>query len=398
MDEKPRESESAPHPAPLAGKPWRRPALRLPSTLQGLPITWPVVSGLALALVFLVGLYWLISAPIRDRQARLPSATPGALALVLQGDELLAKGRLEEAMSAYSQTLALDPNNARALAHWGWALTVRGKTVEAIQRLGRATELAPSSGEYRALLALAYDWGSQYDRAGVEAQAAFRLEPGNARVLAVLAEVLSDSGRPAEAVDYGRRAVAADANSADAHRAYGYALQAAGDLTQGAAELRRAVELAPNLAYLRLSLAALYRSAGQYPEALAEYQKAVDLEPFSPQGHEGLGTVYYRQKQYDTAVPYFARAADLDPNRFSAQNYLAWSQYLTEHYDLAIPHFQRALEIDNSRADGHAGLGWALLNLKLTEQARGEFEKALALDPQLKLAQDGLAAAKQQQP
>jgi putative PEP-CTERM system TPR-repeat lipoprotein len=60
-----------------------------------------------------------------------------------------------EALSLAEQAFALAPNNPAVLDTYGWILTRRGRGVEAVDHLRKATQLAPSSPDIRYHLALA---------------------------------------------------------------------------------------------------------------------------------------------------------------------------------------------------------------------------------------------------
>jgi tetratricopeptide (TPR) repeat protein len=365
---------------------------RQPSDLDALP-SWTLPVGFVVLLVILGSLmYYAISGPVRARQASPPPSAPSAQPYVKQADDFVYQGRMEEAMALYSLAVALEPQNGRALASWGWTLTVRGRAAEAITRLTAATAVEPENAEYHALLALAYDWNGDYDKAGASLKTALRLGKDLLRVQVAAAEVYPDLGQVSDGVTAGQRAVALDAKSPEAHHAYGYALQAASDYERAIQEFQQAIALNPKLAYHRLGLGAAYRASGKTVEAAREFQRVIDAEPLNPQGWEGLGVTFYRQKDYGAAIPLFERAAELDPSRFSPVNYLGWSHYLAGRYDLAVPLFERALAIDANKADTHAGLGWALANRAAYDRARSAFEKALAINPNLQSAKDGLAA------
>lgn len=117
------------------------------------------------------------------------------------------------------------------------------------------------------------------DRAIVVYRDAGRESNRRALANAKIAQVYIDQGRPKDALDIAKEAVAMDGNEVRANIAAGRALQAMEEPEESLAYLRRAVELDPACAdccfWLALSLSDLRRDE----EASAWWEKAAELQP-----------------------------------------------------------------------------------------------------------------------
>src|SRR5438094_963040 len=83
----------------------------------------------------------------------------------------------------------------------------RGATrTDAIEHAQKAADLEPKSAEYQALLALAFDWSGNSDRALVSARRATELDAKLADGWAYLAEADTDKFKLADATDALERA------------------------------------------------------------------------------------------------------------------------------------------------------------------------------------------------
>jgi Tfp pilus assembly protein PilF len=132
-------------------------------------------------------------------------------------------GDWRDDVSLYGADVARNPNDGRALYHYGYAIYRRGGCPQALPWFGRAARYAP----------------------------------GYPRTWHNLAGCLLNVGRPAEALGPARRAVALDPDNPDNHFNLGLALASTGHPNEAIASLRRALALAPGHAPARRLLGSL---------------------------------------------------------------------------------------------------------------------------------------------
>jgi Flp pilus assembly protein TadD len=153
---------------------------------------------------------------------------------------LVQSGRPEEAVDAFREALAREPDFAEAHANLGWTLLGERRLDEAERHLEEAA----------------------------------RLSPDDARVLRNLGKLREAQGDLSRAAACYRRALEADPDAAGAHNDLGVLLAHIGDRPQALDELRHAVRLEPgNAAYLANLARVLGLRAPPHPGDLAEAER-----------------------------------------------------------------------------------------------------------------------------
>jgi TolB-like protein/DNA-binding winged helix-turn-helix (wHTH) protein/tetratricopeptide (TPR) repeat protein len=128
------------------------------------------------------------------------------------------------------------------------------------------------------------------------------------------------------------KAVAADANLAEAHMMLADAKETEWDWAGAEQEYRRAIELNPGLARAHHWYAILLSDLQRYDEAISEIERAVDLEPLSPSLYLVQAETYYLAGRYDQALQTLnaspiLQAAGLHRNSLAGMVYLSKGDY-----------------------------------------------------------------------
>ncbi len=164
-------------------------------------------------------------------------------------------GDLEAADTHVRRALEIDPGHARAWTllagvQWVWAIDDpggRGTRLEEMRRaLERALEIDPTLATAHVRLASYFRW-FQGDLAAANAAfaRAVELAPNDPQVLGYRWSQAVRDGRFAEAIEIGRRSLAADPLSGVVRYNVALGLLGAGEFEQGLAELYRARDLVP---------------------------------------------------------------------------------------------------------------------------------------------------------
>lgn len=120
------------------------------------------------------------------------------------------------------------------------------------------------------------------------------------------------------------RALAMDANNADAQVALGTVLFLSDWNWEGARRcLRRALELDPDHTEGCLLYGRLLEGLGLLEEGLAAKQKALERNPASPTVVLQIALSYWNQRRYDDVIAWAERSLALDPGHLLAREYLA---------------------------------------------------------------------------
>lgn len=222
-------------------------------------------------------------------QALAAASSPGDIAYIgnLMGELHLEVGDLDRAEAAYDRVLIVSENDPAARAGLASVAAARGDLDEARTLLESSTRRLPEPGSISLLGdVLAADGDRrgaqvQYERVrsieelnrsnGIEVDLELAIfEAGRAR---------DDGGRPSDAVDLGRRALAARP-TVFAQDALGWALRQAGQPAEALPHAREAVKLGTRHADLWWHLAAIEADLGMKAEAAANLAKAFAMNPY----------------------------------------------------------------------------------------------------------------------
>jgi predicted Zn-dependent protease len=121
-------------------------------------------------------------------------------------------------------------------------------------------------------------------------------------------------GRPADAIEPLRKALALDPKSAEAFYLLGVCQRALHDTDEAIRALRRAIMLDPTLVPTREELASLYASANQRREEIEQLEAIAALEPARPERAVAVALAYARSGRRESAVAAITRAIDRYPD------------------------------------------------------------------------------------
>jgi TolB-like protein/Tfp pilus assembly protein PilF len=147
----------------------------------------------------------------------------------------------------------------------------------------------------------------------------------------------------------GRKALALDDNSADAHAALGavkaiYDFDFAGSIP----EYERAIQLNPNDATAHHWLANHALSAlGQSENEIAEMKRALELDPLSLIINANLGWAYIHARRFDEAIAQLRKTVEMEGGFYFARYSLAMALELKGSISEAIAEYQRAIALND---------------------------------------------------
>ena len=199
--------------------------------------------------------------------------------------------RLEQALEQFDLALGADPRYADARNARGVVLARQGRAAEALESFAAAADIEPEQMGFRVNVALAHHLLGDYRRADVLYRQVIAEDDGYVGLYDFLAatETSAESYRIAigylQQEQWGKArerldaALAADAQNADAHTAYGVVLTHLGDYDAAFASFERAETLTPTNPGIRLNMAIVRHLQGRHHEARVIYQQLVDMEP-----------------------------------------------------------------------------------------------------------------------
>jgi tetratricopeptide (TPR) repeat protein len=215
--------------------------------------------------------------------------------LIVQGNDLVARGDLEGAIAAYTESIRLDPRSTAGYLGRGLVRSRNGQFAKAIADATEAIRLDPRHAPaYR-------NRGRDHAAAGAWLKAiadfteAIRLEPDDARAYCDRATILNRLGRHAQAIADAALAIRLDPGLSLGHNARGYGHLGRGrqrvftfwrrgnaaarraDFEQAVADFTEAIRIAPASWDCFVGRAAAYRALGDVASA-ARDEAALPLQ------------------------------------------------------------------------------------------------------------------------
>jgi len=268
---------------------------------------------------------WQNSLTLFDRA--IATTTGNYVAHDNRGLYLFRAGRIEEAMQAYRESLAINPSYLNANNNLGHALGELGRPAEAIPLYRVALKAQPNHFEVRNNLANALSDLGQLAEA--EAHYAFVLarKPEHANALNGLGVLLAMQNRPVEAKARLEQALRVAPDNASAEANLGNVCSMLGQRDDALAHYRRAVELNPRDAITQANVGALLNAQEKFSEAIAILQGSLKLRPDNPDALAQLGLALLRQGRGEEGVRALRAALQLRPDHPQAS---AWLKAATE--------------------------------------------------------------------
>jgi serine/threonine protein kinase/tetratricopeptide (TPR) repeat protein len=353
---------------------------------------------------------------LRFHTAALAIRPQAASAHFNVGHALNAKGRLNEAASAYRAAIALKPDYARAYSNLGGILCDHLRDLDgAIRAFEQAIRLDPNDPMYRFNLGNAHLWKGNHQQAIAAFHEALRLKPDYADAYCNLGTALAHSGAHDDAIavfqkaidlnpkhgtahvnlaneylekhDFDRALAAAreairlQPNAPSAHVNAGLALKGIGQIDQAIAAFREAIRRRPDFTAAHYALANALKDKGEWDEAIAEYRAVIRLKPDHAQAHATLGVGLALNGRSDEAITEYRAAIRIEPGHVETRTNLGLELQRKGQIDEAISEYRAAIRVNPDSAAAHNGLGRALGDKGQWDEAVAAFRQAIRLKP-----------------
>ena len=225
-----------------------------------------------------------------SREAQLHSSSPRAWTNL--GVALLTAHRGPEAMQAFGEALARDPNHYAALAHLARLRLVQDDLSEAERLATILRERFPRDAVARMMLGWVALRRGNADQAIQDITVAAKLDPGSALPNYLLGMVFLGTQRTRDAVAYLRKATRLDERSPTLQRGLGVAYAASGELSRAVRALRISVALDPGAPESVHALGRILIQRGDGQAAVDALSVFVDRNPRDLVGQELLAQGY----------------------------------------------------------------------------------------------------------
>jgi superkiller protein 3 len=321
-----------------------------------------------------------------------------------------AAGQMADAVSQYQKAIAMEPTNkdfkkalemasglqADPIIDEGVKKQTAGDLKGAITLYRQALQISPNSPRAHTDLGTALQQSDDFQNAGLEYDAGYKLDPKNEVGDLYLGAVIDENfNRAAQAVDKYKR----------------YLKEAPSGQYAQAAKERVAVLLKNPSATAKLATqaeqqrqrtsaeafenAVKLQQASKYDEALAQYDIALGADPNNDGYWYSKGTAFQAKGDIANAIKCYDKAISIAPNNkqykdtrgqaIGAQSAPIMDQAVAKHQagDLpaAIALYKQALGLDPNNAHGWTNLGGAQQASEDFNAAKASYAQALKLDP-----------------
>jgi len=219
---------------------------------------------------------------------------------VARAEDQIQKGRTEDALKTMQKLVSQQPTPEAYVALARVQLRV-GTVDDAAASVTKAAELSAGAGGAPRADALAALSAIELLRSPARDALAHAEQAVQAQAtpaaLAALARAQIRAATATAALQTADRAIAAGANSADAHEARGEALLALGRADEAVTELRKALELDPKMNLARVRLASALLAQNKAAEAVTEARKATEVDAKSGQAFAVLALALLAQNK-----------------------------------------------------------------------------------------------------
>jgi len=208
-----------------------------------------------------------------------------------------------------------------------------------------------------------------------------------------LANVLKDSGKIDEAIEYFNRSLELKPNSAEVHNNLGNALCELGKIDEAIEHYNKALSLTPNFSEAHYNLAIVLAKQAKTDEAIREYREALRFGPDNVDALSNLGFALAQQGRFDEAIKCYNKAIELEPNCVIAHGRLGLALASQGRIDEAIEQFRIVLSMRPEDAEMYRNVGILLERQGKIAEAIREYRQSLQINPDYTQARKCLEAA-----
>ncbi len=298
-----------------------------------------------------------------------------------RGYALAQKGRLDDAIAAYTRTIEYAPDAVEAYQARGAAYLDKGELEKAASDFSQVLRLDPHQADAYRLRGQTFLWKGDYDLAITDCNEAIRRAPSLAAAYFIRGCAYHSKGDPDQALrdldDYIRMGP----KDALGYYMRGLAHAAKGRADRALADLDQAIRLKPDNAGAYAARANIHRQAGRLDQAVADYKEAIRLDPTDTESLAARADILISQKQYDLALADANKLIELVPQNADGYCLRSRVHFVAARYDKALADAEQAVQLEpgsaqpyNFRALGHVG--------KLDHKAAiSDLSKAIELAP-----------------
>jgi predicted O-linked N-acetylglucosamine transferase (SPINDLY family) len=270
----------------------------------------------------------------------------------------------------------------------GNQLKTQGRFDEAIASYKKALEIEPQNAEIYNLLAEVYFSQKKLPEALGCCHRAIEIKPDLAPAYKILGNILQTQGRMEAALDAYTKALELNPDFAEAYINQGSILSKLDRNQEAIVCLEKAIAIKPNIGAAYWNLANIYFQLENLEKSVDNRKKAFSLEPkfINAETLNDLGTAIGRLGNFGEAIGYYEKAIELQPNYPLA--YLNLGIALNEEgkLDSAIEKLQKSIQLQANFVDAYISLGNCLIKQNKINEGISQYQKAISLAPNSAMA------------
>ncbi|WP_019500121.1 tetratricopeptide repeat protein [Pseudanabaena sp. PCC 6802] len=314
-----------------------------------------------------------------------------------EGNRLNRQNQLEAAVKNYQQSIALQPDMAKAYGNLGLTLSRLGQLAAATSSYKQAIALEPNNIDIR------YNLGAILLKQNLltEAEQTFRailqIIPNHSNALVSLGNIFMQQNRLDEATNIYHQLVELHPTLADLRYNLAVLMYQQGRLDEATSHLRSILLIDPNHIGCYFSLGNILVEQNRYDEAIANYHQALQLKPNDSLIHFKLGNALAQQEKFPEAISNYQSAIQHQPHYVDAYQNLGIVLRKLERFEEAIAAYQSVLQIAPNHHEVFYNLGNTYLDLDRCDRAIACYQRAIQISPNFAQALNSLGTAYRQQ-
>jgi tetratricopeptide (TPR) repeat protein len=240
--------------------------------------------------------------PVTESTSALPDMA-AVDTLFEKGLEYYEANEYDQALKAFNDILALEPQSARALDARGTVYTSLGNFDQAIDDYDEAIKADPLYPPPYYNRGRLYGLQKKYDAAIVDLQKSIDLAPlfFGYRANGNIGLIYHQQGNYEKALEAFTAAISANDSKADSYYLRGETYTSMENYEAAISDYQAAISRFPNYYQAYQSEGYAYYKTGQFDQAIEALNKAIELSPDSPTAHLYLSLVYLATDQADKA-------------------------------------------------------------------------------------------------
>ena len=181
------------------------------------------------------------------------------------------------------------------------------------------------------------------------------------------------------AIEYFKKALAADPHYAEASNNLGIALASQNKIHQAIECFTAAIKANPQMHQAYFNLADAYSTSGMTAESVDLYRKAIQINPDYPQAYSNLGIILNNSGQKKQAIEEYKKAIRLKPDFCGALTNIAIAETQTGRLDDALEHAKKAIDLSPEIPEYHYNLANTLKAMGNCPEALQSYDRAISL-------------------